>query len=305
MSRDRTTPRGHESTFGPTAGSIHGLGIRLQQLSYLEAVGRHGNFGAAAEEQLVSQSALSQGLQRLEQSVGAALFERVGRHQHLTAEGRMVLSFARRVLNEATRLDDQLQARRAGTGGTIRLGLIDAAALYLLRAPLERFRAAHPDVRLRLTVDTSGQLLDQLDQFRIDLAIVVGPPPNDTAVELVREPLHIYGPPTGDPLEAEEWILYPGQSRTRRYIEQGLHRLGVNPRVTNEIANPSVTAQLVRLGEGWTVLPAGIAESVIDPLPRRLESVAERPILAVRRPGASDEPLIDALIAALAPAPAA
>lgn len=277
----------------------HLLGVRLQQLSYLDAVGRTGHYTDAADDLGVTQSALSQGLQRLEASLGAPLFERVGRTHRLTEAGETALSFARRVLAEAQHLDDQLLAQRSGEAGTLRLGLVDAAALYLYREQLERFRLDRPDVSLRLTVETSGRLLDLLDQYEIDLAIVVGPAPNDDATELLSEPLYVYGPEIDDLRNADQWVLYPEQSRTRRWIDPALAALGINPRASNESSNPSVIAQLVRLGEGWTVLPAGIAESISEPLPRRSEAIAYRPLYAARREHSTENPLIDALLATL------
>ena len=275
------------------------MGVRIQQLAYLESVARNRHFQAAADELLVSQSALSQGLARLAASVGFALFEPDGRSRRLTPAGEATLGFARRVLAEANRLDDEMEGRRSGQAGTIRLGLVDAAALYLLRDRLEAFQAEAPGVRLRLTVDTSGRLLDLLDHFELDLAVVIGPAPNESAVELIREPLYVYGPPIDDLTDAHDWVLYPTDSRTRLYIDEALSALGVPVEVTSESNNPSVIAQLVRLGGGWTVLPAGIAETVINPLTRRSEPVVERPLFAVRRSEAPPDPLVDRLVAAL------
>lgn len=276
-------------------------GVRLQQLAYLDAVGRTGHYADAADDLDVTQSALSQGLRRLEASLGSPLFERVGRGHRLTNAGDIALVFARRVLAEAQRVDEQLTAQRTGTVGTVRLGLVDAAALYLVRDELEAFRQQRPDVTLRLTVETSGRLLELLSQFAVDVAIVVGPAPNDAAVEIVREPLYVYGPEIDDLRDADQWVLYPEQSRTRRWIDPALAALGITPRASNESSNPSVIAQLVRLGEGWTVLPAGIAESISDPLPRRSEAIADRPLYAVRREHATQDPLVDDLITALTP----
>lgn len=276
------------------------LGIRLQQLAYLDAVGRTGHYGEAADDLLVTQSALSQGLQRLEQAVGTPLFEKVGRTHRLTAAGSAALVSARRILAEAERLNEDLAGRAAGQTGTLRLGLVDAAALYLLSSQLADFRSEHPGIDLRLTVETSGRLLDLLAQFDVDVAIVVGPAPNEESIELLSEPMYVYGPPIDDIATAQSWVLYPEQSRTRRYIDQALSSLGVRPIVRNESGNPSVIAQLVRLGGGWTVLPSGIAESIVDPLTRRSDAIAERPLFAVRRDNASHDPLVDRLLAALA-----
>lgn len=275
-------------------------GVRLQQLIYLDTVGRVGHFARSAEALSVSQPALSQGLRSLERSVGAPLFERVGRRQRLTATGEETLAFARRVLAEAASFEARLDESLQGRGGRLRLGLIDAAALYLLTDQLQSFRKQHPAVDLRLRVDTSDRLLAQLESYDIDMAIVVGPAPNETATQVATEPLFIYGPPLEHPADAERWVLYPEQSRTRRYIDQALSQMGVAPTVDNESSNPSVIAQLVRLGAGWTILPAGIAESISEPLTRRSEAIAHRPLFAVRRRAGQASALSEALLAQLA-----
>ena len=254
----------------------------------------------------MSQSALSQGVQQLERTIGSPLTERVGRGHRLTPVGEATLVFARRVLAETDRLGAQLTARRDGKAGNVRLGLVDAAALYLLKEPLERFRAGHPEVYLQLTVETSARLLTMVEQFELDAAIVIGPPDETRDAEegyreIIREPLYVYGPPIDDLTHARRWVLYPDQSRTRSYIDQALSSLGVTPVVRNECSNPSVIAQLVRLGEGWTVLPAGIADSVVNPLPRRSGVIAERRLVAVKAKHAQTDPLVDHLLTWLAP----
>ncbi len=272
-------------------------GVRLQQLLYLDAVGRLGHFANAAEQLSVSQPALSQGLRSLERSIGAPLFERVGRRRQLTALGEETLAFARRVLAEAATFEGRLDERLAGRAGPLRLGLIDAAALYLLTDELQSFRQRYPEIDLRLTVETSDRLINLVDAYELDMAIVVGPAPNTTAVQVASEPLYIYGPPLDHAAEAERWVLYPERSRTRQYIDRALAQLGVVPTVDNESSNPSVIAQLVRLGAGWTILPAGIAESISEPLTRRSEAIAHRPLFAVRRATSSLSPQARSLLA--------
>lgn len=274
-------------------------GMRLRHLTYLDAVHRHGHFGDAADSLDVSQSALSQGISRLEQVVGTALIERNGRSHQFTPSGIATAAFARRVLGEAATLKHQLEARHLGLDGTLRLGLVDAAALYLLRDQIASLRADHPTIQLRLTVAASGSLMELLEESRIDVAIVVGPPSDDSAVEVAREPMFVYGPPIADLSAADRWVLYPRHSRTRRYIDLAFESLGIRPVISNESANPEVIAQLVRLGEGWTVLPQGIAETISDPLERRSGPITERALFAIRRPGTGTDALVDRLLAAL------
>lgn len=267
--------------------------LHLQQLAYLREVGRTRTFTEAARRLGISQPALSQSLAELERRLGATLFERQGRRRALTEAGHEAVRYASAVLGRTAELRAWLAALQSGTRGTLRLGLIDAAALYLLPDAIRAFRAAYPEVALHVTVDTSRALLAGLERFETDLVVVVGPSPAHLEAQpLTSEPLYLYGPlhasPDADPATGE-WALYPGGSQTRAAIDAGLSRQGVQPLVTLESGNPQVLRQVVALGLGWAVLPAAIAESGEPPLRRAAAPfddapVAVRDIVAVQRP---------------------
>jgi len=177
--------------------------------------------------------------------------------------------------------------------------MIDAASLYVLPTAIGAFREAHPDVVLRLLVETSQVLMERVRRFELDLAFVVGPAtPDLDAVEVQTEQLYVYAPPgaAGGPGEAE-WALYPSGSQTRARIDEGLRRLGVTPRVMLESSNPEVLRQVVALGLAWSVLPAAVAEAGGLALAQgRREAVAERTLLGVRRAGAAPDARAEAFL---------
>lgn len=262
------------------------LNLHLQQLAYIRALERWGTFTEAARRLQVSQPALSQSLSQLERRLGVPLLERDGRRRQLTEAGHEVARFADEVLGRAAALRDWLLARQQGHAGALRVGMIDAASLYVLPDAIRAFRETHPDVRLELVVDRSALLLERLARFELDLAFVVGPVRGTfEATEVLREPLYLYGPPgtLEEPTEGE-WVLYPRGRQTRLLIDEGLALRGLWPRVTLESDNPAVLGQMVALGLGWSVLPAGVAEAAAPELAgARRELIAERTLLAVRR----------------------
>jgi DNA-binding transcriptional LysR family regulator len=138
-------------------------------------VARRGSISAAAQVLNVSQPALSQALSELGRRLNVALFEPSGRNRRLTAEGSEALRFAEETLAGADALLRRLDAIRNGEGGNLRVGMIDAASLYVLPEVVRRYREAHPGVDLKLAVDTSDALLHRLRAFELDLAFVVGP----------------------------------------------------------------------------------------------------------------------------------
>ena len=277
-------------------------GVGLRQLAYLREAGRLGSFTAAAGALGVSQPALSQSLAELERRMGVPLFETAGRKRRLTSDGREVLAFAERVLVDAAALHDRLHALAGGEAGTLRVGMIDAASLYVLPDVIRAYRDAHREVDLQVRVDTSNVLLAQLRAFELDLVFAIGPPDADlVGVEVVREPLYVYAPPAAanarKPPTDAEWALYPSGSRTRAAIDEGLRRLAISPRVTIESGNPEVLRQMVALGLGWSVLPRAVAEGTDDTLRgRRGALVGERALFAMRRASALPHSRMEALL---------
>lgn len=274
--------------------------IQLQQLAYLREVGRTGSLTEAAHRLGLSQPALSQSLSDLERRVGVALFERAGRRRVLTEAGREVVLAAAEVLERLDALRDRLEAGARGEAGTLRVGMIDAASLYLLPDAIRQYREAHPSVDLRLVVDTSEELLRRLRGFDLDVAFVVAPADGDlSAVRILDEELHLYrGAGSNLDARAADWALYPAGSRTRQLIEEALAREGIRPRVTLESANPEILRQMVALGLAWSVLPAGVAESGAAVLGRvREEPLVSRTLIAVRRLTAPADPRVEALLA--------
>ena len=295
---DSTPDRG-DPIEAPDAVEAAPLNLHMQQLAYLQAVERWGSLTEAARRLGVSQPALSQSVAQLERRLGTQLLERTGRRRRLTEAGTEVARFASEVLGRAAELREWLQELEAGGGGVLRVGMIDAASLYVLPETVRAFRLASPGVEVRLAVDRSAVLLERLARFELDVAFVVGPPPEGyRSTEGLSEPMYVYAPPGSEEApEQGDWALYPQGRRTRLLIDEGLALRGLRPRVTLESDNPAVLRQMVVLGLCWSVLPAEIAEAGTPSLrPQRRELVAERTLLAVRRAQAPDDARVAAFL---------
>ena len=277
------------------------LNLHLHQLRYLATVAEVGTLTEAARQLAVSQPALSQSLTELERRLGVPLFERAGRRRVLTEAGREVARYAGEVLGRTGELARWPEHHRAGAGGTLRVGMIDAASLYVLPAAIGTFRDRHPDVGLLITVESSEALIERLRRFELDLAVVVGPVGDEWDTRLLGvESWLVYGSADGgdDPEQpGVEWALYPSGSHTRAAIDAGLALLGWRPAITLESSNPQILRQVVALGLGWSVLPRAVARNGEPPLlPWRKEPIAERPLLIVRRRHAPPDARVEAFV---------
>ncbi len=88
--------------------------INIESLQILDAIDRRGSFAKAAEELNKATSALSYGVQKLEEQLGITVFTRQGRRSVLTPAGRLILDEGRLILNATSALAQNL-FDKAGT----------------------------------------------------------------------------------------------------------------------------------------------------------------------------------------------
>lgn len=147
----------------------------LRQLAYLVELAEHLNFRAAAEAQFVTQSTISAGIKDLEAVLGVQLVERDQRHVRMTAVGEEVVRRARELLAAANDLTENARAATEPLSGPLRLGAIPTIAPFLLPSVLPALRRAHPDLKLFLREDLTGQLLEKLNAGSLDVALIALP----------------------------------------------------------------------------------------------------------------------------------
>jgi len=235
--------------------------LSIRQFEYLTAVADHPTWAVAAESVGVSPSALSQGLAELERRLGVELFERTGRRRSLRSTASPVLDHARQVLALTSDLVNWSDRLRSAEVGSIRVGMIDVAAVVHFPEVLRALRSERPDVGLHLTVAPSRLLLEHLLGGTLDVVVCVEPPmrPHGIGVEpLMTEPLVVIAPAgtdIGSPSTWGPWVLFPDGSHTRAQVEARLRHIGAPIRIAAESHQPEVLAHMVGLGIGWTVLP--------------------------------------------------
>ena len=167
--------------------------MNLRDLEYLVAVADHRHFGRAAEACEVSQPTLSVQLRKLEQQLGVELIERNPGHILVTPPGELVVERARAILSEAADIDRIAQRAREPGSGTVRMGLFPTLAPYLLPHVVPAIHEHFPDLELLLTEEKTETVLAQLDDGRLDVAVVALPVDDDR--------LHL------EPLFAEDFVL--------------------------------------------------------------------------------------------------
>lgn len=162
--------------------------LPLNALRAFESSARHLSFTRAAREMNVTQAAVSQQVRALEERLGAQLFKRLPRGLGMTDEGLALLP----VVSDAFgRIDAVLKQFEGGHfHEVLTVGVVGTFAVGWLMPRLNRFRAAHPFVELRLL--THNNLVDFAAEG-FDLAIRFGDGnwPGTQAVALLDAPLTV------------------------------------------------------------------------------------------------------------------
>jgi LysR family hydrogen peroxide-inducible transcriptional activator len=167
--------------------------MEIHQLRYFCAVARTGSFTKAAIEEGVAQPSLSQQISKLEQSLDARLFDRLGRSVQLTEYGRTLLPEARNILRQVNDTRSVIASLRRGVQGQLAVGCIPTITPYFLAPRISEFSARYPDVELRLVEEITPKLVELLQAGNLDIAVVGLPvrSPDMLCSELFREPIRV------------------------------------------------------------------------------------------------------------------
>ncbi len=153
--------------------------LSLEALEVLDAIGRHGSFAAAAEVLNRVPSAVTYAVQKLEQDLGAPLFDRSGHRAVLTEAGAELLREGRHLLHAADELEARVKRVATGYEAELRLAVDDIIPFPRLFPLLQAFYGEACGTRLRILFEVYGGTWDALVDGRADLVIGAagdGPP---------------------------------------------------------------------------------------------------------------------------------
>src|SRR5689334_7524209 len=274
-------PRSVTSTSARRTGTM--VAMELRHLRTIAAVARHGSLTKAGEELYLSQSAISQQIRRLELELGFEVFRRTSRSVELTAEGRVILSCAQRVLAEVDGLHNELEELTGLLRGQLRIGGVYPTGPYDLFGMLADFRAAHPEVAVHMVEDTQDGVLAALRADELDCAFTALNPDalvNEFAATLLWEDEIVVALPLGhalggrrqvtfEELAAEDLIAYRENSALRRRLERTMADRGLEPRNAFICTEMAAVRGLTSKGLGVAVMPRSVAEQPGPPVELR------------------------------------
>ncbi|AVG14767.1 MULTISPECIES: LysR family transcriptional regulator [Chromobacteriaceae] len=246
------------------------LRISLRELEVFVAVAELDTVTRAAERVALTQSAASQALDKLEQGLGAKLFDRVGRRLLINEHGRLLLPRARALLDAA----GDVQGLFDGGGLALRIGASTTIANYLLPPLLAAFRRDWPQARLELEVANTRDIVEAVAAFRVDFGLIEGPchHPELLASPWRQDELLVFAavshPLAGRKVAAAElaeaeWILREAGSGTREEVERVLLPHLMRLSISMELGHSEAIKHAVAAGLGVSCLSRHVVADLL------------------------------------------
>ena len=242
--------------------------MELMQLEMFVAMVEEGSFHKAAERVFRTQPALSMSLRKLEQEIGAPLFDRTNRNAYvLTDSGDVLYDYAKRLLNLRDETLTALVQLHNLQSGRIRIGANESTSLYLLPRLILTFREQNPKIKIEVFRQVSARLPYELRQRNLDFAILSFLP-DDSDLEgtlIMRDELALVVSPqhrlAGHPrvhireLGAESFIAHNVHSPSREKVIDVFRRFQTPLNITTEIATIETIKKFVAMNLGVAFVP--------------------------------------------------
>ena len=209
------------------------------KLQVFRVVAETLNFSKAAEELHLSQPAVTSQVRSLEESLGIALFDRVGRNATLTPAGRTLLPFVRQIETLTSDAVAALAPFGVQEGLEINLGASHTIGVYLLPKLLPALLREWPKLRVHVVIGSTTEVLNALATHQVSIGLIEAPAHRpDLKIErfmedelcLILPPNHRWAKKTilrAAEIVQEPILLRETGSGMRRFVEDYLERNGV------------------------------------------------------------------------------
>ena len=252
--------------------------MNTNQLEYFVAAAETLNFTRAAERCFISQTAMTQQIKALENTVGAPLFIRDKHHVELTPAGRVFYAEARAIVERSSSALRMARMASAGTEGSVRIGYISGFGQEDFAEQLRRFHSLYPNIGISLHRGNMSVLFSMLENGDCDVVFSIAPFGRaDTWIShrylrsyplmvalSFEHPLAYRDSLTYPDLENEPFIIMQPAGRAKDEAEEAVlvyERGGYLPKIAATEGDHETLLLLVSMGVGISILPEYIIHS--------------------------------------------
>lgn len=258
----------------------------IQGLQAFLGVSAYGSFSEAATRLHLTQPAVSKRIQNLEQQLGTALFDRIGRKVHLTDAGKALVPAAQRILQEMENATRTMQNLANLVAGKLSFATSHHIGLHRLPALLQRFTESHPQVELDIHFLESELAYQAVLKREVELAFVTMTGQQSRQLQqeklwhdeltFVASPRHFLARKLD--LQLNELCYTPAilpfeSSATYQVIRQQFEKRKLPIKTSLPVNYLETIKMMVSVGLGWSVLPTIMVDEQLTAL-----TVASEPL---------------------------
>lgn len=261
--------------------------MNIKSFQYFTTIVDKPTLSAAAEELFISQSALSQQIKKIEEEMGAPLFERNGHTMTITPAGEVFLRGSHKILQIYESTKREIQITKTAAQETVHFGISPFYSQHYLPKLLPSFLSQHPEIKVELIEDISSVLEQKLLEGELDFCAIPIFPQNELLEyetiyqeEILlaiprRHPLNDYYSYTTDGhhfpvidvamLKNESFI---GLKKVQKFSHLGMRiceEAGFVPNTLCETMNWETAHMLIANGLGVGFIPKILVGSITDP----------------------------------------
>lgn len=245
--------------------------METRHIQFLNAVAEAGSISAASRTLGMTQSALSKIVARVEDELGARLFDRRARGVELNSYGRVFLERVNRIGMEMDDLVGEMRSIRTGVTGHVSFGAGETWERGILSRAIARSHELHPRLRVAVRTGSYTALVDDLWRGELSFILAQVRPEFDhdvLTVEPIRDTVLMVTARRGHPLFAAEgdvdaealsmwpWMLPPAGDPAREHLIHALAQRGASrPEVALEAASLQLRTRLLLQTDMLTLMP--------------------------------------------------
>ena len=241
--------------------------MEMTQLEFFLQVIAEGSFSKAADAVGRTQPAVSIAIRRLEEEVGAPLFDRSQKSPALTEAGVAIQDYAQRILTLRDQARGAVAELRELKRGLVRVGANESTSLYLLPQVILSFRERHPDVKVEIYRNVSERLPREVLERNVDFAVLASEPV-DRDLEsfcVLRDELSLILNPehplagreqvTVEELGRESFLAHNVKTASRNKVIEVFAEHHTPLNITLELATVETIKRFVQLKVGLAFVP--------------------------------------------------
>ncbi len=241
--------------------------MELYQLKLFVDLAEVGNFTRVANDNYVTQAAVTLQIRKLESELGVPLFHRTTRSVTLLEAGHRLLPYAREILEKVDEATLAVRDTKSDVSGLVRVASVHSIGLYELPPYIRKFLKRFPGVSLRIDYRTSEEVYRALHNGEIDVGLVAYPyeMPRVQCLPFMKDHLvvvcqedHPFARKKAiklAELSGQNLVQFSADTPTRRATDEILRERNIGVNVRMECDNIEILKQMVEVGFGIALMP--------------------------------------------------